>query len=198
MARPDIRKEGSLPRIRACRKTLLQDSDSNGHADTIEDQDTSVNQASGGDGLSAFAEYRGVMWNGQHYRLSPEKKSLFVYGTGFTTELPLDFGLAFENAGLEVYKTTDTSHEKTNLDVLVVTAYPIEYSSADQNAGHIRKFSIRKWDIPVLGESYFAYTDSSGYHYGQPTCIFVRSIENYFNLDRPYLDKETLDDEILF
>jgi hypothetical protein len=171
---------------------LLPDSDSNGRPDTIEDQDTSVNQTSGGDGLSAFAEYRGVMWNGQHQRLSPGKKDLFVYGTGFTTVLPLDVGPAFENANLEVHKTTSAGYEDTHLDVLIVTLDPTYYSSGDLNAGHIRKFSTRKWDIPVLGESYFAYTDSSGYHYGQPTTIYAASIQNYFTIDRPYLDKETL------
>jgi len=172
---------------------LLADSDSNGDSDTMEDQDTSVNAASKGDGLSAFAEYRGVFWDGQHHRLSPEKKNLFVYGNGFTTALPLEIGPAFENAGLEIYQTTDAGYENTHLEVLIVTAYPSGYSTADRNKGHIRKIDTRKWDIPVLGESYFAYTDSNGvYHFGQPTRIFMKSIENYFSMDRPYLDKETL------
>ena len=172
---------------------LRADTDGDGKLDKDEDEDASVNGASTGDRMVAFAEYRGVMWNGQHKRLDPTKKQLFVCGVDFAPGL-FKFGNAFANAGIELLTIETKSNganwsnfvknfEDTKLDVLIIRSYPDGWSAGDYNTGHIRWIGVRKFDIPILGESYFGNSTQ----YGQPTKIYARSIGNYFN-DRPYLD----------
>jgi hypothetical protein len=55
------------------------------------------------------------------------------------------------------------------------------WSAGDYNQGHIRRISIRIWDIGVFGESYFGTSE----YYGQPTRIFGQTILNYYT-DNPY------------
>ena len=172
---------------------LRADTDGDGKLDKDEDEDASVNGASTGDRMVAFAEYRGVMWNGQHKRLDPTKKQLFVCGVDFAPGL-FGFGNAFANAGIELLTIETKSNganwsnfvknfEDTKLDVLIIRSYPDGWSAGDYNTGHIRWIGVRKFDIPILGESYFGNSTQ----YGQPTKIYARSIGNYFN-DRPYVD----------
>ena len=172
-----------------------KDSDSDNISDGLEDEEGAINQYIG-DGLTAFEEYRGVMWNGAHHRLSSERKNLFVAAVDFADQgFPFAIGDAFKNAGVDVFSVETTSYgqqwsqidtskfEDTNIDVLIVRSYVSGWSDSDYNSGHIRRIGIRTWDIPVLGESYCGTVD----HYGEPGKIYSRSIKNYFN-DRPYWD----------
>jgi hypothetical protein len=168
------------------------DSDVDGRQDNLEDEDSSVNNADIGDGLTVFEEYRGVRWNDIHKRLNPARKNLFVCGLGFPPGL-FSIGTAFANAGVDVFTTeaitaTLDQIDDANLSLLIVQSDDTGWSAGDKNSGHIRRAGIRLWDIPVLGESYFAYTDANNvFHYGQPTTIFTLSMFNYRD-DHPYLD----------
>ncbi|MBW1886732.1 MAG: thrombospondin type 3 repeat-containing protein [Deltaproteobacteria bacterium] len=172
---------------------LSADSDSDGVFDRDEDEAVSVNNKGKGDGLTVFREYRGVLWNGNHHRLSPERKNLFVCGVDFPDGL-FGIGNAFDNSGIDVFTTETDSYgeqwgqinktfEDVHLDVLIIRSYDSGWSGGDYNSGHIRRIGVRIWDIPVLGESYFGGSN----YYGQPTKIFGRSMENY-SADSPYLD----------
>jgi hypothetical protein len=172
------------------------DSDVDGLPDKQEDEDRSLNNEDIGDGLTAFEEYRGVMWEDIHYRLYPNKKNLFVCGVDFPPGM-FGIGDAFANAGVDVLSietTTDGSgqiiknYEDEYLSVLIIRSYQQGWSTGDKNSGHIRRVGVRLWDIPVLGESYFGYTGADNlYHYGQPTRIFTQSMLNY-RYDGPYID----------
>ncbi|MBW1887732.1 MAG: hypothetical protein JRI52_05195, partial [Deltaproteobacteria bacterium] len=143
-----------------------------------------------------FEEYRGVMWEGSHHRLSAERKNVFVCGVDFTAHnVPFAIGNAFANAGVDVH-WIETEHdgsaqwggivenfEHANLSYVIMRSHELEWSGGDYNSGHIRRIGKRIWDIPVLGESYFGGDVS----YGQPTKVFTTSIYNYLN-DRPYRD----------
>ena len=48
-----------------------------------------------------------------HIRTNPYKKTLFVRGEGFDAEYPFAYGNALENAGVEVYDTTEWGHDAT-------------------------------------------------------------------------------------
>jgi hypothetical protein len=171
---------------------VSNDSDSDNMLDGLEDEEGTANQDIGDD-LTAFEEYRGVMWNGEHHRLSTERKNLFIVGVDFADQgLPFAIGDAFENAGVDVLSIETNSYDQdqivknfddNNLDYLIVRSYATGWSSRDYNSGHIRRTGVRKWDIPVLGESDFGGDD----YYGEPTKVYSRSIKNYFN-DRPYWD----------
>jgi parallel beta-helix repeat protein len=82
-----------------------------------------------GDDFTHFEEYRGIIYTEtlggppKHKRLNPSRKDLFVRGVGFHDpndptgpgpEYLFDFGLAFENAGIDVHDTTDWGHDTTN------------------------------------------------------------------------------------
>ena len=175
------------------------DTDNDGVLDGLEDEEGTENQDIG-DGDTAFEEYRGVMWNGAHHRLSSERKDLFVVAVDFDlAQAPFAVGAAFEEAGVDVYSVETTSigsqwnqinknFEDTNLDYLIVRSYDSGWSDGDYNSGHVRRIGVRTWDIPVLGESYFGEKPL----FGQPTKIYRKSIENYFN-DGPYRDGGALD-----
>jgi hypothetical protein len=170
------------------------DTDNDGIPDKDEDEETSLNSEARGDKLSVFEEYRGVWWNGIHRRLDISKKNMFVCGVDFTAQVPFSIPNAFINTGIDVltiqttssgtnWSDIDKNFEDKNIDVLLVRNYMTGWSAGDYNQGHIRRVSVRAWDIPVLGESYFGTSE----FYGQPTRVFGRSILNYFE-DRPYID----------
>jgi hypothetical protein len=60
-----------------------QDSDSDDILDALEDKDGKTAYQDPGDGLTAFEEYRGVMWKGNHHRLSTERKKSVCCWSGF-------------------------------------------------------------------------------------------------------------------
>ena len=179
------------------------DTDNDGVLDGLEDEEGTENQDIG-DGDTAFEEYRGVMWNGVHHRLSADRKDLFVVAVDFDpAQAPFTVGAAFEEAGVDVYSVETTSSgsqwnqinknfEDTNLDYLIVRSYASGWSDGDYNSGHVRRIGVRTWDIPVLGESYFGDKP----YFGQPTKIYRKSIENYFN-DGPYRDGGAVYDDTL-
>lgn len=181
----------------------LADTDGDGTGDAWEDEDESVNNTIKGDGLTAFQEYRGVMWNGKHERLDPSRKDLFVCGVDFyelpgepqsPDLLPLVVGDAFANAHINVH-TTQTSckgngwdrfedtFEDKGLDVLIIRNYPGRCSYGYD--GHISWVEDGTWELPLLGDSYSGTMDE----YGQPTRIYGKCIENYMKNDRPYEDE---------
>ena len=146
---------------------LKKDSDMDGISDGSEDDEGTADQDTG-DGLTAFEEYRGVMWYGVHHRLSTERKNLFVVGVDFARDgFPFEIGEAFKNAGVDVLsgETQSTgsqwdqidrsSFEDTNLDVLIVRSYASGWSDGDYNSGHIRRIGVRTWDIPCSGGELF-------------------------------------------
>jgi len=185
---------------------LKEDTDGDTLSDALEDEDKSINNTISGDGLTAFCEYRGVMWNGSHKRLNATRKDLFVCGVDFErydeaaqlyiTLLPFGLCDAFANSDIDVHTTQTqstgpywpdvdrTTFEETYLDVLLIRNYPAGYAGGDPNKGHIRRLGVRYWNIPILGQSGCGAYD----RYGWPTCIFGFSIENYRKNDRPYWD----------
>jgi hypothetical protein len=176
---------------------LVADTDSDSIADAFEDQEGAAGEDPG-DGLTAFEEYRGVRWNNEHKRLSAIRKDVFVAAVDFDgTGVTFQLGGAFLNAGVDVHwiKTVSASSvwneiqknfEDQNIDVGIIRSYSGIYAGGDMNSGHIRRLTVRIWDIPILGESYFG----GDTYYGQPTKIYATPLSNYVQ-DRPYWDKET-------
>ena len=81
----------------------------NGDPADTDDNETSAGNTNDGDGLSAYEEYRGIIYQGEFHRLDPQVKELGVWGK--RTQLPLfSDGLTwFEDAsGIKILRFYET------------------------------------------------------------------------------------------
>lgn len=164
-----------------------------------DDEDKSLNNTNDGDGLTRYAEYRGVAFiegkGDKATRLDPDKKDLFVAhkgGFGQNGFPAFSLGSAFKNADINVhifsaaFNAGGIISNGRNIDVLVVSlldsAYPHQPLSP---RGHIWKTGIRTWARSILAGSGVG----TNVIYGSPS-VYKRSWLGYF-YDKPYKDANT-------
>ena len=163
-----------------------------------DDADTSLNNTHNGDGLTRYEEYRGVDIddNGtisSTERLNPNRKDLFVQGSGFDGGFPaFAWGNAFNEAQIDVHEFVGTiGPEDRNIDVLVVEAYN---GTAPGNSGNIGRSGppvagVRQWYWATQGQSGIGSATQYGSEISY-TRDYKVAINNRFD-QKPYIDNNT-------
>ncbi|MBI3248637.1 MAG: SBBP repeat-containing protein [Deltaproteobacteria bacterium] len=177
-----------------------------GELDPDEDFDTSEGNPYVGDGLTAFEEYRGLVWGPplvrvepdatyqtpvyvpqgpvQHFRGHPFRKDLFLTFQNYNRDAsnPFALGTAFsEDAGLDVHAAAlEAGFGEAHIDtILVENDLTGTYQGAD---GHINKRGVRDWVWDTKGAS----GQGDATTYGSPV-TYQKPLDDYF-ADRPYID----------
>lgn len=103
--------------------SLPLDNNDNGIADAWEklwkvsdpdaDDDSLPNNPNVGDGLTVFEEYRGIYWRGNHHRMSPARKDVFVYDYSKAFSAPLSSLLhLFSAQQIDLWPIRDDEHKE--------------------------------------------------------------------------------------
>jgi hypothetical protein len=168
------------------------------HGKYSDDADTSANNTHNGDGLTRYEEYRGVDYDNDgkissSERLNPDKKDLFVQGSGFNDPnfASFSYGTAFANVGIDVHmfsgNITTEPNDARNIDVLLVVAFSGSGQWSDN--GHILRVDpnngVRKWYPETPGDS-----AAGNETYYQCPFVYKKAINYYFS-DKPYKDNNT-------
>ncbi len=152
-----------------------------------DDADTSLNNQHNGDGLTRYEEYRGVDINDNQEisaseRLNPNRKDLFVQGSGFGGDFPaFAYGNAFAEAQIEVHEFVGP--QDRYIDLLVVTL--------SDTGDHIYRrgapfgSGVRNWCWSTKGSS----TVGDANNYGSPQVN--KKATNYYFSDNPHADENT-------